>query len=241
MVEKECIEYAASSEKEVCGFILNNSSLFRCENIHPTPEKNFRISDLDWVRAEDEGEITAIFHSHPSGYPILSGADRQQQILSGLPWWLASGEQLRKINPVPHLLGRKFNHGKLDCFSIFRDAYHLCGIDLPDFDRKHGWWLRGENLYLKNLPLNGFYEIDITSIQPGDVIIRRPFPEADPCHSMLYLGENVLIHHDHAGHYSRRVDFRLAYIKQLHSVWRHKECSRLDLRGVWEDISAKSL
>jgi cell wall-associated NlpC family hydrolase len=67
-----------------------------------------------------------------------------------------------------------------DCYTLFRDAYHLCGIDLPDFERTGGWWLRGENLYVKNMVPNGFHEIASADIRPGDVIIRRAFPETDP-------------------------------------------------------------
>lgn len=241
MIENKCLAYAESSDEEVCGFIINNNELFLCKNIHAKPRENFTISDLDWLQAEEKGEITAIFHSHPVKRSALSASDRKAQLISGLPWWLYSDGKIFKFNPVPHLLGRKFNHGEYDCYSIFRDAYHLCGVNLPDFERKNGWWLRGENLYLKNLPLNNFQQIDISEIEIGDVIILRPFPEADPCHSMIYLGDNQVIHHDHAGNYSRRIPYRLAYVKQTHSVWRYKECSRLDLQGIFEDISAKSL
>lgn len=53
--------------------------------------------------------------------------------MTGLSWWLASDGELRKYRSVPLLLGRKFEHGIMDCYTLFRDAYHLCGIDLPDF------------------------------------------------------------------------------------------------------------
>mgnify|MGYP002139557124 CR=1 FL=1 len=59
----------------------------------------------------------------------------------------------------------------MDCYTLFRDAYHLCGIDLPDFGRTNGWWLRGENLYLANMQVNGFYQVSMQDAQPGDVIL----------------------------------------------------------------------
>lgn len=139
---QELLDYAASSQDEVCALILNDERVFRCRNVHPEPWHHFRIRDDDWLAAEEEGEITAVFHSHPKSQPALSGADRQMQLMTGLPWWLASGGQLRKFRPVPHLQGRKFEHGIMDCYTLFRDAYHLCGIDLPDFVRTNGWWLR---------------------------------------------------------------------------------------------------
>lgn len=241
MLENECIDFARSNpEREVCGLIINDDRLIKCRNIHPNPAEHFRISDDDWLKAETAGEITAVFHSHPGNKPTLSGADRQAQVVSGLQWWLVSGGALRRYSAVPHLLGRRFEHGSMDCYSLFRDAYHLCGINLPDFERMNGWWMRGENLYLKNLDTNGFHRVSQHDIQPGDVIIRQPYPEADPCHAIIYLGDSMVLHHDCAGRLSRREPYRPAYIKQTHSIWRHEQCSSLNLQGIYADISAKS-
>lgn len=238
---RECLEFAASSDDEVCGLVIDNTTLYRCQNTHPEPRQHFRISDEDWLAAEEAGEVTAVFHSHPLSVPVLSGADRHAQVLTGLPWWLACDGELRKFRPVQHLLGRRFEHGITDCYTLFRDAYHLCGIDLPDFERTNGWWLRGENLYLRNMETNGFYQVSFSEAVPGDVIIRQPFPGADPCHAMILLEDSLVLHHDCSGHLSRREPYRQAFIKQTNSIWRHEQCSSLDLRGIYADISAKSL
>jgi len=240
-LESECIDYAASSDNEVCGLIIDDSRLIKCKNTHPEPALHFRIDDREWMAAEDFGEVTAVFHSHPIDKLVLSGADRIAQISTGIPWWLSSAGRLRKFNPVPHLIGRHFKYGTMDCLTLFSDAYHLSGIDLPDFDHgSNGWWLRGENLFIKNMRPSGFYEVGFSDIQPGDVIIRRAFAESDPCHAMIYLGDNIILHHENAGRLSRREPYRPAYIKLTHSIWRHEQCSNLDLRGIYDDISAKS-
>lgn len=241
MIKQECIAYAASESQEVCGLIIDNRRLWRCPNAHPEPDKHFRIDDRDWLAAEAVGEITAVFHSHPGNNLALSGADRTAQIATDLPWWLVSAGMLRKYRPVPYLLGRKFEHGVMDCYTLFRDAYHLCGIDLPDFERINGWWIRGENLYIKNMARNGFHEVTPADIIPGDVIIRRAFPESDPCHAMIYLGDNTVLHHENAGLYSRREPYRQAYVRLTHSIWRHAQCSSLNLQALYGDISARSL
>lgn len=240
-LESECLAYAASSTREACGLIIDGARLIRCKNAHPEPDRNFRISDTDWMNAEAAGEITAVFHSHPQPKLVLSGADRQSQIATDVEWWLASARELRKFRPVPHLLGRSFEHGVMDCYTLFRDAYHLCGIDLPDFERSTGWWVRGDNLYIKNMASNGFHQVDAQAIQSGDVIIRRAFAESDPCHAMIWLGDNTVLHHEQAGRLSRREPYRQAYVKLTHSIWRHEQCSSLDLRGIFDDISARSL
>lgn len=237
---QELLEYAASSQDEVCGLIIDGERLFRCRNSHPDPRNQFRIADDDWLAAEEAGEVTAVFHSHPMNLPTLSSSDRRAQISSGLPWILACNGVLRTFRPAPHLLGRCFEHGVTDCYTLFRDAYHLCGIDLPDFVRTSGWWLRGENLYLTNLPRFGFRRVCPSEALPGDVIIRQPFPGADPCHAMVLLNDNLVLHHDCAGHLSRREPMRPAFVKQMHSIWRHEQCSSLNLQGIYADISAKS-
>jgi len=235
------MDYASSSLDEVCGLIIDDSRLYRCRNIHQQPQINFLISDDDWLAAESTGEVTAVFHSHPKDIPYLSGADRRAQVASGLPWWLACDGMLRKFRPVPHLLGRKFIHGVMDCYTLFRDAYHLCGVDLPDFERTAGWWLNAENLYIKNMAANGFIQISPGDTKPGDIIIRQAFPGADPSHAMIMLKDGMLLHHDHNGRWSLREPMRQAYIRQLHSVWRYHDCSSLNLAALYADFSAKSL
>jgi len=239
-LEDECLLYAASSGNEVCGLILDNSYLVRCQNIHADPSRHFRISDEDWINADAAGEITAVFHSHPSLKLTLSGADRQTQHSTGVTFWLASGGKLRKFRAVPPLLGRRFIHGSQDCYALFRDAYHLCGIDLPDFDRTNGWWVRGENLYIRNMAVNGFHEVSASEIRPGDVIIRRAFPESDPCHAMIWLGDGSVLHHEIHGRLSRREPYRREWAELTHSIWRYTKCSDFDFTGVSDDISAKS-
>ncbi len=59
-----------------------------CVNISAEPEAYFRIAPEDWLRAEMQGEIVALVHSHPGGLPWLSEADRRLQIKSALSWWL---------------------------------------------------------------------------------------------------------------------------------------------------------
>jgi len=51
------------------------------------------------------------------------------------------------------------------------DAYHLAGIEMPDFARKEDWWKQGDNLYLDNLEATDFYRVNATEAQPGDILI----------------------------------------------------------------------
>ncbi|MCW7337804.1 Mov34/MPN/PAD-1 family protein [Escherichia coli] len=64
------------------------------------------------------GEIVALVHSHPGGLPWLSEADRRLQVQSDLPWWLVCRGEIHKFRCVPHLTGRRFEHGVTDCYTV---------------------------------------------------------------------------------------------------------------------------
>ncbi|EFA4162599.1 TPA: Mov34/MPN/PAD-1 family protein, partial [Escherichia coli] len=113
---------------ESCGFVVRTPEgerYFPCVNISGEPEAYFRMSPEDWLSAEMQGEIVALVHSHPGGLPWLSEADRRLQVQSDLPWWLVCRGTIHKFRCVPHLTGRRFEHGVTDCYTLFRDAYHL--------------------------------------------------------------------------------------------------------------------
>ncbi|WP_053001618.1 phage minor tail protein L [Shigella sonnei] len=116
---------------ESCGFVVRTPEgerYFPCVNISGEPEEYFRMAPEDWLQAEMQGEIVALVHSHPGGLPWLSEADRRLQVQSDLSWWLVCRGAIHKFRCVPHLTGRRFEHGVTDCYTLFRDAYHLAGM-----------------------------------------------------------------------------------------------------------------
>ncbi len=182
---------------ESCGFVISTPEgewYIPCVNISAEPEAYFRIAPEDWLRAEMSGEIVALVHSHPAGLPWLSEADRRLQVQSDFPWWLVCRGVIHKFRCVPHLTGRRFEHGVTDCYTLFRDAYHLAGIEMPDFHRGDDWWRNGQNLYLDNMEETGFYRISLPSAQPGDILLCC-FGASVPNHAAIYCGNGELLHH----------------------------------------------
>ncbi|EIQ1664952.1 phage tail protein, partial [Salmonella enterica] len=182
---------------ESCGYVVKTAFetvYLPCENISAEPGMYFRMSPEDYIRASFLGEVVALVHSHPGdgGQPYLSTVDRTLQIQSGLDWWLVSDERIHKFRCVPHLTGRQFEHGVTDCYTLFRDAYHLAGIDMPDFDREDDWWSQGKSLYLDHLEATGFYRVDPEDAQPGDVLICC-FGSPTPNHAAIYCGNGELL------------------------------------------------
>ncbi|EMW90665.1 bacteriophage lambda tail assembly I family protein [Escherichia coli 2731150] len=181
---------------ESCGFVVSTPEgerYFPCVNISGEPEAYFRMSPEDWLQAEMQGEIVALVHSHPGGLPWLSEADRRLQVQSDLPWWLVCRGEIHKFRCVPHLTGRRFEHGVTDCYTLFRDAYHLAGIEMPDFHREDDWW-RTVRISIWIIWRHRAYQVPLSAAQPGDVLLCC-FGSSVPNHAAIYCGDGELLHH----------------------------------------------
>ncbi|EAU0236451.1 phage tail protein [Salmonella enterica] len=242
MKEQDILAHARRcAPAESCGFVVRTQAGERylpCVNISAAPEDYFRMAPEDWLRAETQGEIVALVHSHPGGQPYLSDVDRRLQVQSDLPWWLVCAGQVHKFRCVPHLTGRRFKHGVFDCYTLFRDAYHLAGIDMPDFHRDDDWWRHGDNLYLDNLETTGFYRVSAASAQPGDVLICC-FGSSVPNHAAIYCGDGELLHHI-PEQLSKRERYTDKWQRRTHSIWRHRAWRASAFTGICNDFAAAS-
>ena len=196
------------------------------------------MSPEDWLSAEMQGEIVALVHSHPGGLPWLSEADRRLQVQSDLPWWLVCRGTIHKFRCVPHLTGRRFEHGVTDCYTLFRDAYHLAGIEMPDFHRGDDWWRHGQNLYLDNLEATGLYQVPLSAAQPGDVLLCC-FGSSVPNHAAIYCGDGELLHHI-PEQLSKRERYTDKWQRRTHSLWRHRAWHASAFTGIYNDLAAAS-
>lgn len=150
--------------EEGCG-VITPAGFVPCENISEGDKtKTFAIAPEVWV----EHEVLAVVHSHTNGNLHASKVDMEQQIVSGVPWWIIICDQhniqdafwLGDSCPIPPLIGRKFRHGVTDCYALIRDAYRLGKealadnadpdqritgwpfdpVMLPQVPREHLWW-----------------------------------------------------------------------------------------------------
>ncbi|WP_261558885.1 C40 family peptidase, partial [Escherichia coli] len=164
--------------------------------------------------------------------------DRRLQVQSDLPWWLVCRGTIHKFRCVPHLTGRRFEHGVTDCYTLFRDAYHLAGIEMPDFHRGDDWWRHGQNLYLDNLEATGLYQVPLSSAQPGDVLLCC-FGSSVPNHAAIYCGDSELLHHI-PEQLSKRERYTDKWQRRTHSLWRHREWHASAFTGICNDLAAAS-
>lgn len=228
----------ADAPRESCGLIIRNQQgehYLPYQNRSAEPAHYFSVSCDDFIRAGEQGEVVAVVHSHPGGEPYLSAADRAMQVNSGLPWLLVCNNTVRRFEPVPHLLGRIFHHGITDCYSLFRDAYHLAGINLPDFERADDWWRRGGELYLDNMEQNGFSRVR-KDIRPGDVILFC-YASSRANHAAVYTGDQTILHHI-PNQLSKREAYNPRWQHMTHSIWRYRHWQPSGFTGICNDLDA---
>lgn len=237
MLEQTILEHAKNmAPQESCGLVIRlegSEQYIPCENNHADPNNYFSISAEDYIQASQIGEVIAIAHSHPGGNPHLSSADRAHQLKTNLPWWLVCNDQITKFECVPKLLGREFIHGSTDCYGLFRDAYHLAGYSLPDFEREDNWWKQKKELYLENLSDNGFKQVK-KEIQSGDVILCC-YASSRANHAAIYLGDQTILHHV-PNQLSKREVYNERWQKMTHSIWRYRNWQQSAFMGISNDL-----
>lgn len=222
--------------QEMCGAIADihdkGRRFFAIDNIAENPEETFEMNPKGWQALAADGEIVAVVHSHPNGEPFLSGADRQMQIQTGLPWILAVGGRLKQFRCCPHLRGRVFEYGKADCGALICDAFMLMGVDLPDHKRGD-IDDDAEHEYLrKHFERVGFVRVS-DGLRGGDVILTSYGGHAN--HAALYLGDGQILHHAY-NQLSRREPFNQWWSERIDSVWRLPEFEPEMLQAVENDL-----
>lgn len=237
MIEQTMLTHAKEQAPwEACGLLISTAQgeqYLPCVNQHVDPKNHFTISFDDFIRAEQQGEVIAVVHSHPDSQPYLSTLDRQLQVNSALPWWVICDEKIHRYQPVPHLLGRQFIHGSTDCYGLFRDAYHLAGHELPDFERHDNWWRHNNELYLDNMVSSGFRQIK-KDAQPGDIILCC-YASSRANHAGIYLGNQTILHHI-PNQLSKREEYNERWQRMTHSIWRYHDWQPSDFTGICNDL-----
>jgi len=201
--------------REGCGIVLNKRGTLEyvpCENVAEGDEE-FKISAQDYIRASLKGDIHAIVHSHPDGSCEPSEADINASNFLGIPYWIYSVPYNKEYIYSPEklakpLLGKTYEFGKNDCYSLTRDYYYTkLGITLPSIPFEDNFWEKGINYFDDLQHTFGF--VTVEEPKEHDMIIFNVMSDI-PNHCGIYIGEDNFLHH--------AVD-RLSCRESLHSIW----------------------
>ena len=116
------------------------------------------------------------------------------------------------------LIGRQWDYGRSDCFSLVREWFSLKGVAIPDFDRPADLD-SCESLFLAEAKACGFFQVEFDRRRPGDVLIMRLGTMA-PMHAAIVL-ENEQILHQRQDSLSAVEPLRRYYVSRVAAVFRH--------------------
>lgn len=209
LLQSELKKYSLRNPlEESCGLLINKENRL---NFIPAPNiainrvKDFKISCFDYMKAENQGKIAAIFHSHPNG-KSFSELDRAISVSQNLINILYDIKQdlFDIFQPKDYnnqYIGRIFNIGKADCYTLVRDYYkNELEIEILDFRRDENWQEDNINIFNDIFAKEKFikalqYPIeDISKIDVNDILCLAP-NKKDITHFAIYQGCNKILHH----------------------------------------------
>ena len=206
--------------QEGCGLLVNKKGKIEwmsCRNVSDNPEESFHIDASDYIKARLQGDIYAIVHSHPDFSCEPSEADKKASDFLGIPYIIYSLPNFEKYEYIPkrlsnELLGRDYNFGTSDCYSLARDYYFQeFNINLTTIQFEDDWWEQGLDYFGDLFENFGFEEVEDPQI--GDGILFKVFCNVEN-HCGIYLGEDIFLHH---------AVNRLSCRESLHPMWiKHK-------------------
>lgn len=221
---RDILDHAKEDYPNEIAGVISEGRYYQCRNIAADPLKESQMHPADYK--EFEGKIEALVHSHPDASSKMSGADKVMMEFFKIPYVIVGypNQDFGVYVPTGYkapLIGRKFYHGVLDCYTLIRDFYDReLGIAIPDFERDDKWWEKpnAASLYEDNFASAGF--MPVNDLQYGDVLITTYGDSLYPNHALVYLasqgqlkseetseaiGASMMMHHMYGRKSSREV------------------------------------
>ena len=116
------------------------------------------------------------------------------------------------------LLGRQWEYGVNDCFTLIRDWFGLQGIELPDFSRPEDPEVC-DSIFLEKAEAIGFKQVAFDKRKPGDVLIMR-LDTRTPMHAAILLPDERILH-QRQDSLSAIEPLRRYYVDRIAAVFRY--------------------
>jgi proteasome lid subunit RPN8/RPN11 len=200
-----------NKDSECCGFITDKEEIVEIENISSNKKNHFLTGMTLKQATEKYGNIKAFYHSHLPGNNEFSLTDKivseYTNIISLLYCMGTDDLKIYKPDgmPIPYQ-GRPFQPYLFDCFELVRDYYqkelNLEISELISEERGHSlsdWQNLGYNRVdniglIKHFLNNNFIEVNKKNWQKHDVFLCRSLGIKMPCHCIIYLDNNKILH-----------------------------------------------
>tara|TARA_R110000787_G_scaffold76871_1_gene169250 strand:+ start:257 stop:649 length:393 start_codon:yes stop_codon:yes gene_type:complete len=116
------------------------------------------------------------------------------------------------------LIGRQWDYGANDCFSLVRDFFKLKGISLPDFARPDDLEI-SESIFLQQAEAIGFRQVKWSQRKADDVLIMR-LQTRTPMHAAILLPDEEILH-QRQDSLSAVEPLRRYYVERVAAVFRY--------------------
>ncbi len=235
-IEVQIKKHALENQNiECCGLLLSNDIVFRCENISEI-KNHFQISPTDYLKATTLGNIIAVYHSHCNGNCDFSEYDKLMANNLNLKYILycINTDKFKEYTPQTYknpYIGRYFEIGKSDCFSLVREYYKKeLNLDIVDCKRDINWYKTNEQKDLfdeiYSIHKNEWIKISVGSpeieiMKKHDAVVMRFKEDASPCHIAIYVDDGAILHHKQQ-QYSTIEKYSKPYQRRTAYVTRHK-------------------
>ena len=222
---------------EGCGVVVNNEFI-ACDNVHETPEDDFRMRRGDFLKYSKEG-VQAIVHSHTItgdthsfDQRTPSMADMQGQKQTAVPWGIVACEGEHVTAPlwfglkIPAPIENRFYvHNVYDCLTCACDYMKLnFDIDLPVFPRPLEWDRMNKNMITDGIEVSGFRRLSrntpLDELQHGDFILMKI--QANYVNHCGIIAEDGMFWHQLQGRFTKK-DHIYKWENQIAMYLRHKD------------------
>ena len=230
--------FLACYPNEGCGIVINNKFI-ACDNVHETPEDDFRIRKGDYFLRDREHGVQAVVHSHtitekmqPFDKRTPSMADMAGQKSTAVPWGIVACEGENVTIPlwfgleVPEPIeGRMYIHNVYDCLTLIGDYLKLeFDINVPSFPRPMNWDGYNKNMIVENIEAAGFTILPRSTkyneLRNGDVVLFKI--QSNYVNHCGVIADDGMFWHQLQGRFTKK-DHLGRWEKQIAMYTRHKE------------------
>lgn len=214
IIEKVREHAAAAYPNEACGYIIKGAKraeVILCTNTAEDPTQFFRIARAETTRVADQGELLAVWHTHPGRNSEPSEADLASIEVMGIPW-LIQGlrvDESGHFDFAPYTVtkpsgfvmpyaGRPYVPGVFDCWSLVVDYYaRELGIRLNRYPYTQDSGDPGFHLFPTSYSNEGLVRLmGEQTFQVGDVVFMQILDDR-PNHCAVYVGDDRILQHNH--------------------------------------------